>query len=142
MVAHSVSLFGPATVGRKVASPLDVLFDNYLAVLIATGIGVMMIMTALLGSRLLAPFSTERNKDTTYECGMLPIRRASSNVGMRFYLFAILFIIFSVEAVFIFPWALSFVSIGPMAYWEMVVFIGILGLGLAYAWKKGALQWR
>jgi NADH-quinone oxidoreductase subunit A len=57
-------------------------------------------------------------------------------------LYAILFIIFDVEAVFIFPWALSFVGIGPMAYWTMVTFIGILSLGLAYAWKKGALQWR
>jgi NADH:ubiquinone oxidoreductase subunit 3 (subunit A) len=73
---------------------------------------------------------------------MLPIRRSSSNIGMRFYLYAILFIIFDVEAVFIFPWALSFVDVGPMAYWEMVIFIGILAVGLAYAWKKGALKWQ
>ena len=61
---------------------------------------------------------------------------------MRFYLYAILFLIFDVETVFIFPWALSFVGIGPQAYWAMVVFIGILAAGLGYAWKKGALQWR
>ena len=73
---------------------------------------------------------------------MLPLRRASTNVGIRFYLYAILFLIFDVEAVFIFPWALSFVEIGPQAYWTMVVFITILGAGLGYAWKKGALQWR
>lgn len=123
---------------------MDQLFGNYLAVLLATVIGFTLVITALLASRLLAPFSAEPQKDTTYECGMLPIRRASTNVGMRFYLFAILFIIFDVEAVFLFPWALSFTDIEPqgMAYWEMVVFIGILGVGLAYAWKKGALQWR
>jgi NADH:ubiquinone oxidoreductase subunit 3 (subunit A) len=121
---------------------LDQLFGNYVAVLIATGFGFILVISALIGSRLLAPFSRERNKGVTYECGMLPIRRSSSNVGMRFYLYAILFIIFDVEAVFIFPWALSFVDVGPMAYWEMVVFIGILAVGLAYAWKKGALRWQ
>ena len=73
---------------------------------------------------------------------MLPIRRSSTNVGMRFYLYAILFIIFDVEALFVFPWVLSFVEIGPSAYWTMFAFISILGAGLAYAWKKGALQWR
>ncbi len=123
-------------------SPIDQLFSNYVPVLIATIIGFVLIISALLGSRLLAPFSREQNKDTTYECGMLPLRRASTNVGIRFYLYAILFLIFDVEAVFIFPWALSFVEIGPQGYWTMVTFIAILGGGLGYAWKKGALQWR
>ncbi|MGE0228956.1 MAG: NADH-quinone oxidoreductase subunit A [Dehalococcoidia bacterium] len=121
---------------------LDQLFTDYLAVLIATVMGFVLIITALVASRLLAPFSEEREKGTTYECGMLPIRRAATNVGMRFYLYAILFIIFDVEAVFIFPWALSYVGIGPMAYYEMLVFMGILAAGLAYAWKKGALKWQ
>ena len=121
---------------------LDQLFGDYLAVLIATVMGFILVITALVASRLLAPFSVERGKGTTYECGMLPIRRAATNVGMRFYLYAILFIIFDVEAVFIFPWALSFVGIGPMAYYEMLVFVVILAAGLAYAWKKGALKWQ
>lgn len=121
---------------------LDQLFTDYLAVLIATVMGFVLIVTALVAARLFAPFSEEREKGTTYECGMLPIRRASTNVGMRFYLYAILFIIFDVEAVFIFPWALSYVGIGPMAYYEMLVFMGILAAGLAYAWKKGALKWQ
>ena len=113
-----------------------------LPVLLATVTGFILVITALIGSRLLAPFSEEREKGTTYECGMLPVKRASTNVGIRFYLFAILFIIFDVEAVFIFPWALSFVEVGAQAYWEMVLFVAILGVGLVYAWKKGALQWR
>ncbi len=119
----------------------NALFSNYLAVILATIVGFFLVVSALVGSRLLAPFSKEREKGTTYECGMLPIRRASTNVGVRFYLYAILFVIFDVEAVFIFPWALSFLAIGPQAYWLMVAFIAILGLGLGYAWKKGALQW-
>ena len=73
---------------------------------------------------------------------MLPIRRAATNVGMRYYLYAILFIVFDVEAVFIFPWATAFVGIGQFAYWLMVIFVAILAMGLGYAWKKGALQWR
>ena len=121
---------------------IDQLYGNYLPVIIAGIIGFFLVFSALIGSRLLAPFSKEREKGTTYECGMLPIRRASTNIGMRFYLYAILFLIFDVETVFIFPWALSFVGIGPQAYWAMVVFIGILAAGLGYAWKKGALQWR
>lgn len=125
-----------------VSGSLDALFANYLAVLIAAAFGFILVLSALIGSRLLAPFSEERNKGTTYECGMLPIRRAATNVGVRFYLYAILFIIFDVEAVFIFPWAISFISVGLMAYYEMVVFVGILAAGLAYAWKKGALQWQ
>jgi NADH-quinone oxidoreductase subunit A len=122
--------------------PAETLFSNYIPVLLATIVGFVLVLSALIGSRLLAPFSQEREKSTTYECGMLPIRRASTNVGMRFYLYAILFVIFDVEAVFIFPWAVSFMNIGAQAYWLMVAFIAILTLGLAYAWKKGALQWR
>ena len=118
------------------------LFGNYIPVLLASIVGFILVLSALIGSRLLAPFSQEREKSTTYECGMLPLRRASTNVGMRFYLYAILFIIFDVEAVFIFPWAVSFLDVGVFAYWLMVLFIGILALGLGYAWKKGALQWR
>ena len=121
---------------------LNALFGGYLPVLIATITGFGLVITALIATRLLAPFSAERQKGTTYECGMLPIRRASTNVGMRFYLFAILFIIFDVEALFLFPWALSFIDLGPSAYWLMVVFVMTLGAGLGYAWKKGALQWR
>ena len=127
---------------RGAGTAVDELFGNYLPVLIATVTGFILVITALIGSRLLAPFSEEREKGTTYECGMLPVRRASTNVGIRFYLYAILFVIFDVEAVFIFPWALSFVEVGAQAYWEMVLFVGILAVGLVYAWKKGALQWR
>ncbi len=121
---------------------LNALFGDYLPVLLATVVGFGLVITALIATRLLAPFSAEREKGTTYECGMLPIRRASTNVGMRFYLFAILFIIFDVEALFLFPWALSFMDLGPSSYWLMVVFVLTLGAGLGYAWKKGALQWQ
>jgi NADH:ubiquinone oxidoreductase subunit 3 (subunit A) len=122
---------------------MQLLLDNYVAVLLATIIGSILVGTALIGTRVLAPFSQSRQKEISYECGMLPAGKpVSRQLHIRFYLFAILFLIFDVEAVFLFPWAVTFVDIGKAAFWEMSLFILILGGGLAYAWKKGVLQWR
>ncbi len=121
---------------------MQLLFDNYVAVLLAAIIGSILVLSALLASRLLAPYSESRQKGTTYECGMLPIGRVRTQVHIRYYLFAILFLIFDVEAVFMFPWAVTFVDVGQAAFYEMVLFILILGSGLVYAWKKGVLQWK
>ncbi len=121
---------------------MQLLFDNYVAVLLAAVIGSILVISALIASRILAPFSKSRQKGVSYECGMLPIGRVRTQVHIRYYLFAILFLIFDVEAVFLFPWAVTFVSVGQAAFYEMVLFILILGGGLAYAWKKGVLQGR
>jgi NADH:ubiquinone oxidoreductase subunit 3 (subunit A) len=122
---------------------VQLLLDNYVAVFLGTFIGFILVATALIGSRLLAPFSESRQKRISYECGMLPAAGpARRQIHFRYYLFAILFLIFDVEAVFLFPWAVSFVGVGEAAFYEMVLFILILGGGLAYAWKKGVLQWR
>ena len=118
------------------------LLDNYAAVFLAGILGSLLVLTALLTSRLLAPFSRSSGKGTSYECGMLPIGRVRSQMQVRYYLFAILFLIFDVEAVFLFPWAVTFVDVGQAAFYEMVLFIGVLLAGLVYAWKKGVLQWR
>ena len=122
---------------------MQVLLDNYVAVLLATIIGFVLVLSALIGSRLLAPFSSSPEKETSYECGMLPAAAPiRSQVHIRYYLFAIPFLIFDVEAVFLFPWAVTFLNVGKAAFYEMVLFIVILGAGLAYAWKKGVLQWK
>ncbi len=121
--------------------PFDALLGNYLAVFLATIVGFGLIATALIAARLLAPFSKEENKRTSYECGMTPIGSTRAQFSFRYYIFAILFIIFDVEAVFLFPWAVTLVDASKTAFWEMIVFIGVLGAGLAYAWKKGVLQW-
>ena len=71
-----------------------------------------------------------------------PAGPARSQIHIRYYLFAILFLIFDVEAVFLFPWAVTFLDVGKAAFYEMVIFIVVLGAGLAYAWKKGVLQWK
>lgn len=121
--------------------PFDALLDNYLAVFLATIVGAGLIGTALVAARLLAPFSDQGDKRTSYECGMMPIGQTRAQFSFRYYIFAILFLIFDVEAVFLFPWAANLVNAGHAAFWEMVLFIGILAAGLAYAWKKGVLQW-
>ena len=121
---------------------MQLLLDNYVAVFLAAILGCILVATALILSRLLAPFSASRQKAISYECGMLPISRVRTQLHVRYYLFAILFLIFDVEAVFLFPWAVTFVSVGQAAFYEMVLFILILGGGLVYAWKKGVLQWR
>jgi len=121
--------------------PFQALLDNYLAVFLAAIIGFILVATALIAARILAPFSKERGKSISYECGMLPIGRTRVQLHIRYYLFAILFLIFDVEAVFLFPWAATVSQASKAAFWEMVIFIGILGAGLGYAWKKGVLQW-
>jgi NADH:ubiquinone oxidoreductase subunit 3 (subunit A) len=118
------------------------LFADYIAVLIATILGFLLVAGALIGNRILAPRQPTATKGVTYECGMLPIGRSRTQVHFRYYLFAILFLIFDIEAVFLFPWAVTFVEIGEQAFWEMMVFILILAFGLLYAWKKGVLTWR
>ncbi|HEY5626226.1 MAG TPA: NADH-quinone oxidoreductase subunit A [Dehalococcoidia bacterium] len=113
-----------------------------MAVLIATIFGFVLVGSALIGNLVLSPRQKSQHKGVTYECGMLPIGRSRAQVHFRYYLFAILFLIFDIEAVFLFPWAVSFVEIGEQAFYEMLVFIGILAFGLLYAWKKGVLRWR
>ncbi|MFM7389289.1 MAG: NADH-quinone oxidoreductase subunit A [Vampirovibrionales bacterium] len=81
-------------------------------------------------------------KHTTYESGMLPIGDARLRFDVKFYLYALLFILFDIETMFLFPWAVSFNNLGLMGLVEMVLFIGILTLGLVYAWRKGYLKWQ
>ena len=121
--------------------PFDALLEDYLAVFLASIVGVILVATALIATRVLAPYSKEHGKSISYECGMLPIGRTRTQISFRYYLFAILFLIFDVEAVFLFPWAVNVAGSTPTVFWEMVIFIGILAAGLGYAWKKGVLQW-
>jgi NADH:ubiquinone oxidoreductase subunit 3 (subunit A) len=121
--------------------PFETLLDSYLAVFMASIVGFFLIATALIAARVLAPYSKERGKAVSYECGMLPMGRARAQIHVRYYIFAILFLIFDVEAVFLFPWAVTVAESTATAFWEMVIFNGILAAGLGYAWKKGVLQW-
>ncbi len=98
---------------------------------------------AILGlSRLLMPYRPNPVKNAIYECGNEPFGDAQVRYNVRFYIFALLYVVFAVEAAFLFPWAVVFREIaGLLPLAEVVAFIGILILALAYAWRKGALQW-
>ncbi len=124
------------------------LFENYGAVLIAIPVGIMLVLSALLATKLLAPQRRTALKGQVYECGMLPIGRNWAQVHVRYYTYALLFLIFDVEVVFLFPWAVSFLGLmgesdyGKVILWQMVLFIGTLLAALAYAWRKGVFDWQ
>jgi NADH-quinone oxidoreductase subunit A len=98
---------------------------------------------AVLGlNRLLMPYRPDPIKNATYECGNEPVGDAQIRYNVRFYIFALLYVVFAVEAAFLFPWAVVFREIvGLLPLGEVIAFLFILVLALAYAWKKGALQW-
>jgi NADH-quinone oxidoreductase subunit A len=104
-------------------------------------LSVAFVAVAFGANRVLRPNRPTAGKLTTYESGMDPVGNAWSQTQIRYYVFAFLFVIFDVESVFLFPWALVFADIGVAAFWEMVVFIGVLAIGLLYAFKKGVLKW-
>ena len=115
---------------------------NWAAVVIAVAIGVAALGGMLLASALLAPRRPSRTKAIAYESGILPAPLNWTQFTVRYYIFAILFLIFDVEAVFLFPWALVFLETASYVFYAMIMFIGILLFGVAYAWRKGVLQWR
>jgi len=116
-------------------------FDQYLTVL-AFGLFGAVLVGLLLGlASLIRANDPTPAKLETYESGIDPIGGGWSQTHIRYYVFALLFLVFDVEAVFIFPWALKLESLGAFAVWEMVIFIVILFMGLLYAIRKGVLKW-
>ena len=103
--------------------------------------GVLMVGGGIVVSNLVAPRSTNAQKLDPYECGIPTIGPSWMQFRVGYYLFAIMFLIFDVETVFIFPWAVVMKKVGMPAFIEIVIFFIILGLGLLYAWKKKALKW-
>ena len=115
---------------------------NWAVVALAVGIGVAALGAMLVASMMLAPRRPSKAKAIAYESGILPTPLNWTQFTVRYYIFAILFLIFDVEAVFLFPWALVFLETASFVFYAMIVFIGILLFGVAYAWRKGVLEWR
>lgn len=115
---------------------------NWIAVLIVALVGTVGVVAIFLASRVLAPRRPSAIKDEPYECGAEPEPFRWSQIQIRYYVFAILFLIFDVEAVFLFPWVVIFLKSTPAVFYEMLIFIGILFFGVIYGWRKGVLQWR
>ena len=114
---------------------------QYTPILALLILAILFAGLSFFASGLLAPRRPTEAKSAPYECGIVPEREPSQRFPVRFYLVAMLFIIFDIEIIFLFPWAVVFAKLGTGAFVEMVIFIGILALGLAYAWRKKVLEW-
>lgn len=115
--------------------------DAYIPVLILFGISALQAVGMVVASQVLSAHRPTPIKSAPYESGMIPLGSTRERFSVKFYLVAILFIIFDIETVFLIPWAVRFRELGLFGFVEMLVFIVILAVGLVYVWKKGALQW-
>ena len=124
----------------------NIFASNWTAVALSAVVGMLAIGGMFAASRLLSSRRHSDVKLTTYECGIPATPFAWSNINIRFYIFAILFLIFDVEAVFLFPWAVIFLEQRDMGnavpFYAMMLFLGVLFFALIYAWKKGVLEWQ
>ena len=114
---------------------------QYLPVLIFAGLAAVVGVLFIVLPLVLAPKSPDAEKLSAYECGFNAFDDARMKFDVRFYLVAILFIIFDLEVAFLFPWAVAFGKLGLVGFWSMMVFLAVLTIGFIYEWKKGALEW-
>lgn len=114
---------------------------DYLPVILFLGLGVILSLLFIIGAAILAPSNPDPEKNSAYECGFNAFDDARMKFDVRFYLVAILFIIFDLEVAFLFPWAVSLGTIGLVGFWSMVGFLGVLTIGFVYEWRRGALEW-
>ena len=114
---------------------------TYLPILVFLGVALVVSCAAAGMSLVLAKQKPDGEKLSPYECGFEPFEDARRRFDVRFYLVAILFIIFDLEVAFLFPWAISLRDTGVFGFWSMAVFLAVLTVGFAYEWRKGALEW-
>ena len=114
---------------------------DYIPIIIFLGIAIGLASLFMIASWIVAKQNPDEEKLSPYECGFDAFEDTRSQFDVRFYLVAILFIIFDLEVAFLFPWAVSLGSIGLFGFWSMMVFLGVLTIGFIYEWKKGALEW-
>lgn len=117
------------------------LLVEYLPILVFLAIAMVIAGAMVAASFIVARQKPDSEKLSAYECGFEPFADARSKFDVRFYLVAILFIIFDLEVAFLFPWAVALGDIGLYGFWSMMVFLAILTIGFLYEWKKGALEW-
>lgn len=122
-------------------SEVERLALDYMPVILFLGIGLAMSLLFIVGNAILAPSNPDPEKNSAYECGFNAFDDARMKFDVRFYLVAILFIIFDLEVAFLFPWAVSLGAIGVFGFWSMVIFLGVLTIGFIYEWRRGALEW-
>ncbi len=120
---------------------VDAVFESFLPIMVFAGITIALGLVLMLSAIVIAVRNPDPEKNSIYECGFNAFDDARMKFDVRFYLVAILFIIFDLEIAFLFPWAVSFSEMSMTAFWSMMVFLGVLTIGFAYEWKKGALEW-
>ncbi|MCB1884278.1 MAG: NADH-quinone oxidoreductase subunit A [Geminicoccaceae bacterium] len=120
---------------------MEAYLAEYAPILIFIGIAVALSLIIILATQVAAPQNPDPEKVSAYECGFEPFEDARGRFDVRYYLVAILFIIFDLEVAFLFPWAVSLGHIGMLGFWSMILFLGVLTVGFVYEWKKGALEW-
>tara|TARA_Y100000992_G_C21086009_1_gene405618 strand:- start:211 stop:579 length:369 start_codon:yes stop_codon:yes gene_type:complete len=114
---------------------------DYLSIIIFLFIALLLSIGFVVINFIASPSNPDPEKLSAYECGFEAFDDSRMEFDVRFYLVAILFIIFDLEIAFLFPWAISLGNIGLLGFWSMMVFLGILTIGFIYEWKKGALEW-
>jgi NADH-quinone oxidoreductase subunit A len=117
------------------------LLENYLPILMFIIVGILVGCGPIIIGFLMGPRNPDHEKNSPYECGFEAFEDARMQFDIRYYLVAILFIIFDLEIAFLFPWALVFDSLGMVSFIAMMIFLLILVVGFIYEWKKGALEW-
>ena len=117
------------------------LLSDYLPLVIFFALSIVVALGLLVAPFLVANRKPDPEKLSIYECGFNAFDDARMKFDVRYYLVAILFIIFDLEVAFLFPWALAFKEVGLLGFWAMMAFLGILTVGFVYEWKKGALEW-
>lgn len=122
-------------------SILNTYLNSYMIIFIFLLLGILLPVVALTAGRLLRPHAPSTAKQTTYESGIEPFHEARVQFNVRYYIFALMFVIFDVETVFLYPWAVAYDSLGLFALIEMLIFVFMLLVGLIYAWKKKVLKW-
>jgi len=120
---------------------LSEFLKDYLSIIIFLIIALGLSVAFVVINFILSPKNPDPEKLSAYECGFEPFEDSRMEFDVRFYLVAILFIIFDLEIAFLFPWAISLGGIGALGFWSMMFFLGVLTIGFIYEWKKGALEW-
>ena len=115
--------------------------QNYVPEFLFVAVVGALIPITLVLAKLVRPDNPSRAKLSPYECGIDPVDRARGRYTVRYYIIAILFVVFDVETIFLFPWAVKFKALGVFGLMEMLVFLGILVVGYIWIWQKGALEW-
>jgi NADH-quinone oxidoreductase subunit A len=120
---------------------MNQLIDGYLPIAIFIGVALLIALALMIAPFAIAVRNPDPEKVSAYECGFNAFDDARMKFDVRFYLVAILFIIFDLEVAFLFPWAAAFKDVGTFGFWSMMTFLGVLTIGFIYEWRKGALEW-